>query len=98
MIHEKVLPDYAITQVKTAKTAEGAFQTAAIVRNLGTGRMPVEIGFLMDDDMQIQKIEIPSGGEATATATTQKPVKQVEVDPKKWLIQKEYKDKVAPVK
>ncbi len=97
-IYEKVLPDYAITQVKTAKTAEGAFQTAATVRNLGTGRMPVEIGFLMDDDMQIQKIEIPSGGEATVTATTQKPVKQVEVDPKKWLIQKEYKNKVAPVK
>jgi len=49
-------------------------------------------------DVQIQKAEIPSSGEVTVTAITQKPVKQVEVDPKKWVIQKDYKNDVAPVR
>ncbi len=97
-VFERVLPDYTITQVKASQTAEGAFQTTATVRNLGTGRMPVEIGFIMDTDTQIQRIEVPSGGDATVTVTTPKPVKQVEVDPRKWLIEKDYKNNIAPVK
>jgi len=97
-IQDKVLPDYTVTQVKSVPTAEGAFQTTAIVRNLGTGQMPVEVGFIMDGDIQIQRVEIASGGEVTVTATTQKPVKQVEVDPQKWVIQKDYKNDVARVK
>jgi len=97
-IEEKVLPDYTVTQVKTAPTAEGTFQTTATVRNLGTGRMPVEVAFVMEDDTQVQKVEISSGGEVTVAATTPKPVTQVEVDPKKWMIQKDYKNDIAQVK
>ncbi len=97
-IDEKVLPDYTVAQVKSSPTAEGAFQTTATVRNLGTGQMPVEVGFTVDGDVQIRKVEVPSGGDATVTVTTQKPVKQVEVDPRKWLIQKDYKNDVATVK
>jgi aminopeptidase N len=96
-IQEKVLPDYSITQVKSSQT-EGAFQTTATVRNLGTGRMPVEVGFIMDGAVQIERVEVPSGGDATVMATTPKTVKQVEVDPRKWLIQKSYANKVTPVK
>src|SRR2546425_764277 len=98
-IDTKVLPDYTITRVTSLPTPDGAFQTTATVRNLGTGQMPVEVGFVMDGgDLQIQKAEIPSSGEVMVTATTQKPVKQVEVDPKKWVIQKDYKNDVAPVR
>lgn len=97
-IEDRVLPDYIVTQARSSPTAEGATQTTAIVRNLGTGRMPVEVGFTMDDGVQIQKVEIPSNGEVTVTVTTQRPVKQVEVDPQKWLIQKDYKNDVTPVR
>ncbi len=97
-IDERVLPDYTVAQVKSSPTAEGAIQTAATVRNLGTGQMPVEVGFTVDGDVQIQKVEVPSGGEATVTVTTKMPVKQVEVDPRKWLIQKDYKNDVVTVK
>src|SRR2546427_4459772 len=97
-IDEKVLPDYTITRVTSLPTPDGAFQTTATLRNLGTGQMPVEVGFVMDGDVQIQRAEVPSGGDVTVTATTPKPVKQVEVDPKKWVIQKDYKNDVAPVR
>ena len=98
-INEKVLPDYTITRVTSLPTPDGAFQTTATVRNLGTGQMPVEVGFVMDGgDVQIQRVEIPSRGEVTVTATTPKAVKQVEVDPKKWVIQKDYTNDVAPVR
>src|SRR2546428_1646370 len=98
-IDEKVLPDYTVTRATSLPAPDGAFQTTATVRNLGTGQMPVEVGFVMDgSDVQIQKAEIPSSGEVMVTATTQKPVKQVEVDPKKWVIQKDYKNDVAPVR
>lgn len=97
-INEKVLPDYTIALVKSSATAEGAFQTTALVRNLGTGQMPVEVGFVMDDEVKIERIDVPSSGDATVSVTTPKPVKQVEADPRKWLIQKDYKNDVAPVK
>src|SRR3989441_5798304 len=43
-IDEKVLPDYTITRVTSLPTPDGAFQTTATLRNLGTGQMPVEVG------------------------------------------------------
>jgi len=97
-ISEKVLPDYTVAEVKSSPTAEGTVQTTAIVRNLGTGQMPVEIGFVMDGDVKIERVDVPSGGDATVTVTTPQPVKQVEADPRKWLIQKDYKNDVAPVR
>ncbi len=97
-IYGRVLPDYTITKTTSSPMADGTFQTTATVRNAGTGQMPVEIGFTSDDGLQIQKVDIPSNGEVTVTATTPKPVKQVEIDPNKWLIRKDYKNDVAPVK
>jgi hypothetical protein len=97
-IDGKVLPDYTVGQVRSSPAADGATQTTATVRNLGTGQMPVDVGFTTDDGVQIQRVEIPSSGEVTVTVTTPKPVKQVEVDPRKWMIQKDYKNDVATVR
>lgn len=97
-IEQRVLPDYMITRATSAQTGETTFQTTATVRNRGTGQMAVEIAFIMDDGERIEKVTIPSGGDVTVTTTTPKPVKQVEVDPRKWVIQKDYKNKVAIVK
>jgi len=97
-IQGKVLPDYTVTQVKFVPTAEGTFQTTATVRNLGTGRMPVEVAFVMEGETQVQKVDVPSGGSVTVTATMPKPVRLVEVDPNKWVIQKNYKNDVAVVR
>jgi len=97
-IHAVVLPDYTITQATSAPAAEGGFRASATVRNLGTGEMPVEVGFVMEGDLQIQKVQVPSRGEASVSTITQKPVKQVEVDPRKWIVQKNYKNDVAAVK
>src|SRR3989475_7464306 len=97
-IDEKVLPDYTITRVTPLPTPDVASQMNATVRHLGTRQMPVEVGFVMDGDVQIQKAEVPSGGDVTGTAATPKPGKQAEGGPKKWVIQKDYKNDVAPVR
>src|SRR5436309_2340569 len=97
-IQGKALPDYTVTQVKSIPTAEGTFRTTATVRNLGTGRMPVELAFVMEGDTQVQKVDMPSGGSVTVTATTPKAVRLVEVDPNKWVIQKNYKNDVTLVR
>lgn len=96
-IQEKVLPDYTVGEVRTAAAA-GEVTTTAVIRNLGTGRMPVEVGFLMDGETHVQKVEVPANGEVTVTATTPKAVTRVEVDPRKWLIQKDYKNDSAAVR
>lgn len=96
-IYEKVLPDYTVGDVRTAATAAGT-TTTALIRNLGTGRMPVEIGFIMDGEMHVQLVEVPANGEVTVTAVTPRPVKQVEVDPRKWLIQKDYRNDAVVVR
>ncbi len=97
-INEKVLPDYTIARVRSSLAAGGLTQTTAVVRNLGTGQMPVDVGFVMEDDVKVQRVEVPSGGDVAVTVTTAKPVSRVEVDPMKWMIQKNYKNDAAPVK
>jgi hypothetical protein len=95
---EKVLPDYTVGDVRSAAASGGGATTTAVVRNLGSGRMAVEVGFVMEGETQIQRVEVPANGEVTVTATTPKPVRQVEVDPRKWMIQKDYKNDVATVR
>lgn len=97
-IQEKVLPDYTVTRATSSAASEGGFRVSATVRNLGTGEMPVEVGFAIEGDPQIQKVQIPSGAETNVSMISQKPVKQVEADPRKWIIQKDYKNDVADVK
>jgi len=60
--------------------------------------MPVELAFVMEGDTQVQKVDMPSGGSVTVTATTPKAVRLVEVDPNKWVIQKNYKNDVTLVR
>ncbi len=97
-IQERVLPDYTIANATSSPNTDGTFQTTVTVRNRGTGSMPVEIGFRTDDGVRIEKVVIPSRGEGTVTATTPKAVTHVEIDPNKWLIKKDDKNDVAPVK
>jgi len=97
-IQDRVLPDYTIANTSSSPNADGTFQTTVTVRNRGTGSMPVEIGFRTDDGVQIEKVVISSRGEGTLTVTTPKAVTQVEIDPHKWLIKKDDKNDVVPVK
>lgn len=96
-IFGKVLPDYAVGEVRTAATATGT-TTTAVIRNLGTGRMPVEVGFVMDGETHVEQVEVPANGEVTVTAVTPRPVRRVEVDPRKWLIQRDYTNDAAVVR
>jgi hypothetical protein len=97
-IQDRVLPDYTITNATSTPNTDGTFQTTVIVRNRGTGSMPVEIGFRTEDGVQIEKVVVSSRGEGTVTATTPKAVTHVEIDPHKWLIKKDDKNDVVPVK
>jgi len=97
-IQDRVLPDYTVTNATSTPNTDGTFQTTVTVRNRGTGSMPVEIGFRTDDGVQIEKVLIASRGEGTVIATTPKAVTHVEIDPQKWLIKKDDKNDVVPVK
>ncbi len=97
-IQDRVLPDYTVTNATSTPNTDGTFQTTVTVRNRGTGSMPVEIGFRTDDGVQIEKVLIASRGEGTVIATTPKAVTHVEIDPHKWLIKKDDKNDVVPVK
>ena len=97
-IQDRVLPDYTIANTSSSPNVDGTFQTTVTVRNRGTGSMPVEIGFRTDDGVQIEKVVVSSRGEGTLTAMTPKAVTQVEIDPHKWLIKKDDKNDVVPVK
>jgi aminopeptidase N len=97
-IHELVLPDYTIAEAAST-SAEGGFRTTARVRNLGTGIMPVEILFEMDGGERVtQRVEIGSRAEVTATVTTPRPVRRVEADPEKWILQVTYNNDSAAVR
>jgi len=97
-IQDRVLPDYTIANTSSSPNVDGTFQTTVTVRNRGTGSMPVEIGFRTDDGVQIEKVVVSSRGEGTVTAATPKLVTHVEIDPHKWLIKKDDKNDVVPVK
>jgi hypothetical protein len=89
-IHERVLPDYAVGDVSSAP-AEGGFRTTARVRNLGSGTMPVEVLFETDGgERVIQRAEIRTRSETVLTVVTPRPVRRVEADPEKWILQSNY--------
>ncbi len=91
-IGQVVLPDYVVASGTSTRTDDGQYRTTATIRNTGTGVMPVEVAFGTGDARVISRVEVPSRGEATATATTPAAVRQVEVDPRKWLIQSNYRN------
>lgn len=87
-----VLPDYVVASATSTRTDAGEFRTTATVRNTGTGAMPVEVAFGAGEGRVLRRIEVPSRGEAAVAVTTPAAVRQVEVDPNKWLIQSNYKN------
>jgi hypothetical protein len=90
-IGQVVLPDYVVAAA-TTRAEGGGFQTTATIRNTGTGRMPVDVAFGTGAARVMRRVEVPSRSEATVTATTPAAVRQVEVDPGKWLIQSNYRN------
>lgn len=91
-ISQVVVPDYVIPSATTSRTDDGQYRTTATVRNAGTGAMPVEVAFGTGQARVVQRVNVPSRGEATVTVTTPAAVRQIEVDPNKWLIQSNYKN------
>jgi aminopeptidase N len=97
-VMERVLPDYTVGEATSAPT-EGGFRTTAMVRNQGTGVMPVVVGFEMDNNERAtQRVEVGSRAEVTVAVTTPRPVRRVEVDPEKWILQANYQNDSAPVR
>lgn len=97
-IHERVLPDYAVADVASAP-AEGGIRTTARIRNLGTGTMPVDVLFEMDgNERVVQRVEVRTRSEATVSVVTPRPVRRVEVDPDKWVLQVNYANDAAAVR
>lgn len=91
-ITQVVVPDYVVASASSTRTDDGQYRTTATIRNNGTGAMPVEVGFGAGDQRVIQRVTVAARGEAVATVTTPAVVRQVEVDPNKWLIQSNYKN------
>lgn len=91
-ITQVVVPDYAVASATSTRTEDGQFRTAATIRNTGTGVMPVEVAFGTGDSRVTSRVEVPSRGEVAVTVTTPAAIRQVEVDPRKWLIQSNYKN------
>jgi len=91
-VRQVVVPDYVVTSATSTRAPDGQFQTTATVRNTGTGAMPVEVLFRAGDASVVRRVDVPSRGEAAVTVATPAQVRQVEVDPGKWLIQSNYKN------
>ncbi|MGH2454513.1 MAG: M1 family aminopeptidase [bacterium] len=97
-VMERVLPDYTIPQASSVP-AEGGFRTTATIRNLGTGVMPVEVAFVMDNNERVvQRVDVGANAEVSVTAVTPRPVRRVEADPEKWIIQTNYQNDAAAVR
>lgn len=91
-ITQVALPDYVVAGATSTRADDGQYRTTATIRNTGTGVMPVEVAFGTGDARVTARVEVPARGEATATVTTPAAIRQVEVDPRKWLIQSNYKN------
>ena len=91
-ISRVVVPDYVVASATSTRTEEGQYRTTATIRNTGTGAMQVEVAFGTGDSRVTSRVEVPSRGEATVTVTAPAAIRQVEVDPRKWLIQSNYKN------
>ena len=97
-IHDIVLPDYTIAEVSSVP-AEGAFRLTAKVRNLGSGVMPVDVLFELDNgERVVQRIDVGSRTEVSVIVTAPRPARRVEADPEKWLLQSNYTNDAATVR
>lgn len=96
--YQVVVPDYQI--VAATSTAEGSgYRTTATVRNAGIGTMPVEVGFVQDNnEIVTAKVTVGTREEKTVTVTTERRVTRVVADPGRWLLQSNYKNDEAAVR
>jgi hypothetical protein len=97
-IHDRVLPDYAIGEVSSTP-AEGGFRTTARIRNLGSGAMPVDILFETESGERVlRRVAVGTRAEENVTVVTSRPVRRVEADPEKWILQANYANDSATVR
>ncbi|MDR7419085.1 MAG: M1 family aminopeptidase [Armatimonadota bacterium] len=97
-IHERVLPDYAVGDV-TSAPADGGFRTTARIRNQGSGAMPVDILFETEGDERVtRRVTVGTRAEAEVTVITPRPVRRVEADPDKWILQANYTNDASVVR
>ncbi len=96
--YQVVVPDYRI--VSASSVAEGSgYRTTATVRNAGTGTMPVEVGFVQDNNAVVTgKVTVGTREEKTVTVTTERRVTKVIADPGRWLLQSNYKNDEGAVR
>jgi len=96
--YQVVVPDYQI--VAATSTAEGSgYRTTATVRNAGIGTMPVEVGFVQDNNEIVTgKVTVGTREDKTVTVTTDRRVTRVVADPGRWLLQSNYKNDEAAVR
>lgn len=97
-ITRMVLPDYIVASATSTRADDGQYRTTATIRNSGTGAMPVDVAFGTGEARVIRRVEVPSRGETVATVTTPQAIRQIEVDPSKWLIQSNYKNDAFEIK
>ncbi len=97
-ITQAVLPDYTVASVTSTRTDGGEFKVTATIRNAGSGVMPVDVAFGTGEGRVIRRVEVPSRGETVVTVTTPQAIRQVEVDPNKWIIQSNYKNDASEIR
>jgi aminopeptidase N len=91
-VHDLVVPDYTVSDL-TATPAEGGFRNSVKVRNLGSGVMPVEVLFELDNGERVTtRVDVGSRAEVTATVAAPRPARRVEADPEKWILQSNYRN------
>lgn len=93
-----VVPDYQIVAATSVPDGTG-FRATATLRNAGTGTMPVEVGFVLDNNQVVTgKVTVGSREDKTVTVTTERRVTKVIADPGRWLLQSNYKNDEAAVR
>jgi hypothetical protein len=97
-ISQAVVPDYSVVSATSTRTDQGEFKTTATIRNSGGGVMPVEVAFGTGEGRVIRRVEVPSRGDTSVTVETSQAIRQVEVDPNKWIIQSNYKNDVSEIR
>ncbi|HEV8339331.1 MAG TPA: M1 family aminopeptidase [bacterium] len=97
--YQVVVPDYQIVSASSVAEGGSGYRTTATVRNAGTGTMPVEVGFVQDNNAVVTgKVTVGSREEKTVTVTTERRVTKVIADPGRWLLQSNYKNDEGAVR
>jgi len=97
-IYDRVLPDYAITDI-TSAPAENGFRSTVRVRNAGSGRMPLDVLLELEGGERVtRRVEVGSSTTVEVTETTPRRIIRAEADPEKWLLQSNYTNDATPAR